>query len=60
MTDDDLLPKENAKPHDLDIYSIEELEDRIIRLKEEIIRCEGKIVSKKASLDAANALFGKK
>jgi uncharacterized small protein (DUF1192 family) len=60
MTDDDLLPKGNAKPQDLDIFSIEELEDRVIRLKEEIIRCEAKIKAKKASLDVANALFGRK
>lgn len=45
---------------DLDILSIEELEDRIILLKQEISNCEAKIKSKKASLDAANALFGKK
>jgi uncharacterized small protein (DUF1192 family) len=60
MTDDDLLPKGNARPQDLDIFSIEELEDRVIRLKEEIIRCEAKIKAKKASLDVANALFGRK
>lgn len=60
MTDDDLLPKGNARPQDLDIFSIEELEDMVIRLKEEIIRCEAKIKAKKASLDVANALFGRK
>ncbi len=54
---------ENIKPKpkiiDLDPLSIEELEERIILHTEEIERMKAAIIKKKASLDLAQAVFGK-
>jgi uncharacterized small protein (DUF1192 family) len=36
------------------------LEARIVELKDEIARCEAMIVSKKGSMSAADAVFGRK
>lgn len=59
MTDDELPLTAKRKILDLEIFSIEELHDRINSLKEEIERCEVAIAAKNKSRDAANALFGK-
>lgn len=59
MTDDELPLTATAKILDLEIFSIEELHERITNLKEEIARCEMAIAAKNKSRDAANALFGK-
>ena len=42
---------------DLDLYGVEELSDRIERLRAEIARTEAKRVSKQAGRGAAEALF---
>lgn len=58
MTSDDLPTYAKAKPIDLEVFSIEELHERIIHLEGEIERAKSMIISKKASLNTANALFG--
>lgn len=58
MFDEELPNSKKPKPIDLETFSIEELEDRIIHLEGEIERAKSMISSKKASLDAANAIFG--
>ncbi|MFN3230451.1 MAG: DUF1192 domain-containing protein [Asticcacaulis sp.] len=42
---------------DLDLWSVEALEDRIARLKREISRTEDKLARKRDSKSAADALF---
>lgn len=42
---------------DLDTISIEELEDRIVALKQEISRCEAAIQSKQVQRSAADSIF---
>ena len=42
---------------DLDLYGVEELSDRIERLRAEIARTEAKRASKQAGRGAAEALF---
>ena len=44
---------------DLSAHSVEELQDRIARLKAEIERCEGVIASKRASREDAESVFGR-
>lgn len=58
MFDEELPNSKKPKPIDLETFSIEELEERIFHLKSEIERANYMISSKKASLNAANALFG--
>lgn len=42
---------------DLEIYAVEDLEDRIAALKEEIARVESKLDRKRAGRSAADQLF---
>lgn len=58
MIDDELPNRPKSGLIDFYSASVEELEERILQLKEEILRCEAAISSKKATKDAANALFG--
>lgn len=58
MFDEELF-KSNPKPIDLEALSISELNERILALKAEIVRCEQAINKKSSGLDAANALFSK-
>ena len=59
MFDDLDLPKKSAGdfPRDLENMSVAELEEYIAELKAEITRAEGDIDKKKASSDAAAAVF---
>lgn len=59
---DDLLRKKTGpltdlETEDLSTISVEELEDRISRLKAEIVRTETEITAKQASRAAADAFF---
>lgn len=58
MFDDELPQSKKPTPIDLETFSIEDLEARILHLQGEIERARSMIKSKKASLDAANAIFG--
>ncbi|HYC81202.1 MAG TPA: DUF1192 domain-containing protein [Solirubrobacterales bacterium] len=42
---------------DLDLYGVEELEERIALLKEEIARTEARLSGKRAGRSAADSLF---
>lgn len=46
------------KPQALDEMSVDELEERILALKEEISACEEEIEKKRRQKSAADALFG--
>ena len=58
MFDEELPQPKKPKPIDLESFSIEDLEARILHLEGEIEHAKAMIKSKKASLDAANAIFG--
>ena len=58
MFDEELPQPKKPKPIDLESFSIEDLEARILHLEGEIVHAKTMIQSKKASLDAANAIFG--
>jgi uncharacterized small protein (DUF1192 family) len=55
MFDD--VPEPATKPVGLDLMSIEELEKRIARLREEIDNCERAIAAKRDHRTAADAFF---
>lgn len=57
MLDDDLPPKKQAKPVNLEPLSIDELQTRIEDLKAEITRAEAEIAKKKAYANAASSFF---
>lgn len=57
MDTDDLAPPPKAKPFNLELLSIEELEERISRLESEIGRAREMIAKKKKSRDAAASVF---
>ncbi|MAM34773.1 MAG: hypothetical protein CMH28_06835 [Micavibrio sp.] len=59
MFDDDDLPKNNTKTkvRDLEVMSIDELEDYIVKMEEEIDRVRAEIKKKKAHKDAASSFF---
>lgn len=65
MDMDDNLPLRGADPlqqlvrQDLDPLSIDELRERIEKLKGEIMRCEAKIGAASSHRNAADALFKK-
>ena len=65
MENDDNLPLRTNDPlttlmkHDLDPYSVAELEARIEALRSEITRCESKIAFATRHRSAADALFKK-
>jgi uncharacterized small protein (DUF1192 family) len=42
---------------DLELYGVEELEDRIEQLQAEVLRTRGQLDRKKAGREAADALF---
>ena len=46
------------KPLDLERLSVEELEERIVSLKDEIAACEAELNRKRSHKSAADALFG--
>lgn len=52
-------PLTNLVKQDLDPLSVAELEERIVLLKSEIARCEGKIVFADGHRSVADALFKK-
>lgn len=62
MLDDDPFAPVVKKPASLEAQlenaSIGELEDRIGRLKAEIVQCERAIQSKRAQREAADSVFG--
>ena len=47
-----------AVREDLELYGVAELQERIETLQGEIARCQAQIQKKRASRDAADALFG--
>ncbi|HQT54617.1 MAG: DUF1192 domain-containing protein [Phenylobacterium sp.] len=47
-----------AVREDLELYGVAELEERIEMLQAEIARCQAQIEKKKATRQAADALFG--
>lgn len=47
-----------AVREDLELYGVAELEERIEMLQAEIVRCQAQIEKKKATRQAADALFG--
>ncbi|MFZ3007838.1 MAG: DUF1192 domain-containing protein [Phenylobacterium sp.] len=47
-----------AVREDLELYGVAELEERIETLQGEIARCQAQIEKKKATRQAADALFG--
>lgn len=49
-----------AVREDLELYGVAELEERIEVLQAEIGRCQAQIEKKKATRQAADALFGSK
>ena len=49
-----------AVKEDLELFAVSDLEERIEILQAEIARCEAQIGRKRASLSAADALFGPK
>jgi len=63
MEPEDLQPKRVAEVvitlgrEDLSLLSVEELEDRIILIRQEIARCEAQIASKEGSLSDAEAIL---
>ena len=58
MFDDDLEPqKQLTNIKNLEPMSMDELSHYIEELNEEIIRTEGEILRKKASMDAASSVF---
>ena len=63
MFDDDPFAPPVKKPVSLEAQlenaSIDELENRIERLKAEIIQCERAIASKRAQREAADSVFGR-
>lgn len=60
MREDDPFAKPEPRAIPLDRWSIAELEDHIDTLRAEIERCTQLIASKKASLQAAESVFGGK
>ncbi len=60
MREDDPFAKPEPKTIPLDRWSIAELEEHIETLSAEIERCTQLIASKKASLRAAESVFGGK
>jgi uncharacterized small protein (DUF1192 family) len=62
MLDDDPFAPPVKKPMPLEVQlenaSIEELEHRIGRLRDEIVQCERAIASKRAQKAAAESVFG--
>jgi uncharacterized small protein (DUF1192 family) len=52
-------PLNNLVKQDIDALSVAELETRIAALKEEIVRCEGKIAFASKHRSVADALFKK-
>lgn len=65
MTFDDLTeprPQRGASVlalgrEDLDLFSVQELDERILALEAEIARVRGALTAKKSKKDAADALF---
>jgi len=62
MNPDDLDLPQRAKPklRDLQVMSIEELENYIVELEQEIVRADAIIAQKQAHKCGIEALFGKK
>lgn len=50
---------EQALKDDLELFSVDDLEERIALLEGEIARCRGQIQRKAAGREAADALFRK-
>ena len=64
MTFDDLEPRPSRGAtltalarEDLDLYAVDELEERIEALEGEIARCKSSIDAKRSKKNAADALF---
>jgi uncharacterized small protein (DUF1192 family) len=58
MDIEELEPKkQKPQPRNLDVLSIEELNNYIAEMRTEIARVEEKIAAKKAHIDAAAGLF---
>jgi len=58
MEEEDLLPRRQpAKPKDLSLLGIAELEEYIARLESEIARARGEIAARQQQRSGAEALF---
>ena len=55
MFEDEPIPE---KKLDLELFSVEELQERIEELKAEIAACEAELTKKQSHKSAADALFG--
>ncbi len=55
--DDDTQPVRSTPKLDLDLLSVEDLQERIEALKDEIAACEAAIVKKGSAKSAADAMF---
>lgn len=55
MIEDVPSPK---KPIDLERFSVEELQERIVELQAQIEACEGELKKKQSHKSAVDALFG--
>jgi uncharacterized small protein (DUF1192 family) len=61
LNPDDFDPlKPTAKPRDLQVLSVQELEDYIAALEQEIARADAMIAQKQAHKSGIDALFGGK
>ena len=55
MFEEEPIPE---KKLDLELFSVEELQERIEQLKAEIVACEAELEKKQSHKSAADALFG--
>lgn len=55
MFEDEPAPK---KKLDLELFSVEDLHERILELQSEIAACEAELQKKQSHKSAADALFG--
>lgn len=55
MFEEEPIPE---KKLDLELFSVEELQERIEELKAEIVACEAELEKKQSHKSAADALFG--
>lgn len=60
--DEDIKQPDPKRQRDIDLMSVDELQERIADLKEEIAMCEAAIAKKGSAKSAADAMFsfGKK
>lgn len=55
--DEDIKQPDPKRQHDIDLMSVEDLQERISELKVEIAMCEAAIAKKGSAKSAADAMF---